>query len=558
MRLLFSISTACYATLFLSSCQPKNETSPALLLKDLNLKRGEVISCSPSGKEFGSLSFEITGKDTVKKTFELGVKLLHSFEYDEAEKIFANVLEHDPQCAMAYWGVGMSNFHALWSPPTKEELAKGAKAIQIAQSITNKTDREKDYISALAAFYNGHEKVDHRTRCLRFENAMKMVKEKYPADKDATVFYALSLIAAADPADKSFTKQKQAGALLQALYAGQPDHPGVVHYLIHAYDSPELAHLGLNAARVYASVAPSSAHALHMPSHIFTRLGLWDECIKSNLASVKSAQCYAQSTGIKGHWDEELHGLDYLVYAYLQNGQKDSAKKWLDYLTSIKKITPANFKVAYAVTAIPSRFLLENRLWSDAVNLQLQQTNLDWKKFPWQKAIFHFTRLMGAVHTNQPAVANKEYLEMQRLHAILLEEKDVYKAAQVEVQLKAAEAWMLWKKKKDTNAIALMKTAADLEDRTEKHPVTPAEILPARELLGDLCMEAGKPGEALIAYKQNLKKHPNRLNGLTGAATAAEKAGRVEESKMYRGMLAKFTQEEKVLQPKMKESTARR
>ncbi len=515
------------------SCNDKDTAPSAVLIKDMNLKRGEVISCGPADKEFGSLAFEITGNPKAKKDFTLALKLLHSFEYDEAEKVFAAVIDKDPQCAMAYWGVAMSNFHALWAPPTEAELTKGAKAIEIANSITKKSERESDYIAAIASYFENYEKTDHRSRCLQFEEAMEGLRTKYPDDKEAAIFYALALNAAADPGDKSFGKQKKAGDILNALYPGQPNHPGIVHYIIHTYDSPELANMGLSAARRYASVAPSSAHALHMPSHIFTRLGLWEECVSSNLASVSSAQCYAKSTGIKGHWDEELHGLDYLMYAYLQRGQNDLAKKQLAYLDSMKEIHPANLKVAYAFAAMPSRYVLENKAWGEAVTLKLPQKNFSWEAFPWQKAIIHFTRIMGAVHTGNKEVAGTELEELRSLHDVLVKQKDAYKAGQVEIQIYTAEAWMHFKEGENNEALAKMRLAANLEDKTEKHPVTPGEVIPAKEMLGELLLHMNKWDTALVAFEAALKKHPNRFNALYGAAQAAERSCNLEKAKFY-------------------------
>jgi len=358
------------------------------------------------------------------------------------------------------------------------------------------------------------------------------VYKNYPQDKEAAIFYTLALNAAADPKDKTFAKQKKAGEILNAIYKNQPNHPGIVHYLIHTYDYPELASLGLDAARRYASVAPSSAHALHMPSHIFTRLGLWNECIQSNIASVESAKCYAQSVGIKGHWDEELHGLDYLVYGYLQKGEKDSAKQLLDYLATIKSVTPTNFKVAYAFAAIPSRYYLENRMWAEAASVTLAE-NIPWKNFPWQEAIIHFTRLMGAVHTKQIALAKNELEQLNSLHQILLNQKDAYKANQVAIQMKAGEAWIALSQGRNEDAITMMRIAADMEDKTEKHPVTPCEVLPADELLGDMYTQLDKPKEALQAYEENLTKRPNRFHSLFGATLAARRLGNIDKSNFY-------------------------
>ncbi len=528
-RLLF-VSSLVWA---LFSCNLENKSPAPEKINALNLKKGDVVLCGPPDKQFGTVNFEFSGSEKVKKDFNLAVALLHSFEYDEAEKVFARVIAEDPAVAMAYWGVAMSNFHALWAPPTGEELEKGSRAIEVAQSISGKTKKESAYINAIASFYNDREKLDHRSRCIKFEKAMVQVYKDYPDDKEAAVFYALSLTAAADPADKEFRNQKKAGSILNALYPGEPTHPGIVHYIIHSYDSPELAELALPAARKYASIAPASAHAQHMPSHIFTRLGLWDDCIASNIVSSAAAVCYAESAGMKGHWDEELHVLDYLEYAYLQKGNNDSARRLCNYLQNIKVVTPLNFKVAYSFSAIPARYALENKNWKEAATLQLHPQDLGWEKYPWQKAIHHFARLLGAVHTGNKAAADAELKSLQIIHDTLTRQKDVYKANQVSIQIKAAEAWIAFKMQKNDEALALMKEAADMEDKTEKHPVTPSEVIPARELLGDMLLQMNNPAGALTAYEADLKKHPNRFNGLYGAGMAAEKSGNTEKAKSY-------------------------
>lgn len=515
------------------SCKNKKTAPSASLIKDMRLKRGDIITCGPADQQLGTVAFDITGTAQAKEDFRLGLKLLHSFEYDESEKVFARIIDADPTCVMAFWGIAMSNFHPLWDPATPPELKKGAQAVALARTITNKTEKETDYINAIGAFYDQYDKLDHKTRCNNFEKATEKLFTKYPADKEAAIFYALALDAAASPADKSFTKQKKAGSILTGLYPNNPNHPGIVHYIIHTYDYPELAANALPAARQYASVAPSSAHALHMPSHIFTRLGLWDECIRSNRASINSAQCYAQSSGIKGHWDEELHGLDYLMYGYLQKGDNDSAKMQWDYLKTIREIHPINFKVAYAFAAIPSRFVLENKMWPAANALQLDTANIPWQNFPWQNAIYYFARLMGAVHTNNMAVAKTALIELQRLHDTLVARKLTYNAGQVAIQLKTAQAWMQLRQGNDNEALSLMHEAADMEDKTGKHPVTPGEVLPARELLGDMLVQMKKWNPALEAYEASLKTHPNRFNSLYGAGLAAEKAGLTEKAQNY-------------------------
>lgn len=525
--------------LILASCHDKKAPAAALI-DDIHLKRGDVVLCGVPDKQFGSVEFTISSSEKVKGDFNLAISMLHSFEYDEAEKVFAKIIDEDPECAMAYWGVAMSNFHALWAPPTQVELEKGAKAISIAQSVATKSKRETAYIDAIASFYSDWNKTDHRTRCQRFEKAMEKVHMDFPDDKEAAVFYALSLDASANPADTSFANQKKAANILFGLYPGEPNHPGIVHYIIHSYDYPELAALALPAARKYASIAPSSAHAQHMPSHIFTRLGLWDEDIQSNLVAKASAKCYAENTGIKAHWDEELHALDYLVYSYLQKGDNNLAKKEWSYLDSIDAVSPINFKVAYAYAAIPSRCLLENKDWKAAAILETHPPNLSWEKYPWQKAIIHFTRLLGAANTGHTDAARTELKNLHTVYDTLMNQKDPYKARQVEIQMKTGEAWILFKEGKNNEALSLMNTAADIEDKTEKHPVTPGEVLPARELLGDMLMEMNKPTEALEAYKADLKRHPNRFNGLYGAGIAAEKTGNVALAKSYYQQLAEI------------------
>ncbi len=492
----------------------------------IDLKRGDLITCGPQeGDLFGSVFFNATVPADRQKDFNTAIALLHSFEYDEAEKMFAKVIDSSSAYAMAYWGVAMSNFHPLWAPPSPEELQKGMKAIEIARSIKDKTNKESDYIEAIAQFYENAASLDHRSRVLKFEKAMEDIYNKYPDDKEALVFYALALNAAVDPKDKTYSRQKKAFELLNTIFLQNPLHPGLAHYIIHNMDYPGLAVLALPAARKYASIAPASAHARHMPSHIFTRLGLWDECIQSNLVSVSSAQCYAQQAGIKGHWDEELHGLDYLVYAYLQEKKDDSARLQLDYLQTIKEVHPANFKVAYAFAAIPARYALERKDWKMASGLQLHAANFSWKDFPWQEAIIHFARVLGHVHLNKTDDAEKELALLKSLYEILSTQKNkTAEAAQVEVQIKIAEAWIVLRKGNRQKAKVLMMEAADKEDASEKHPVTPGSVLPARELLGEMLLELDEPELAVVAFEKNLIINPNRRNGLAGLDKAKQKS----------------------------------
>jgi tetratricopeptide (TPR) repeat protein len=537
----------------MDSCNSDTKTAN-VSLASIDLKRGAIISCGPASQEFGNVEFPSSYEASIQKDFNLGIALLHSFEYDEAEKAFAKAVDADPETAIGYWGVAMANFHPLWAPPIPEELAKGAKAIALAQSLSGKTQKEADYINALAVFYHDCDKVPHHVRSLAFEKAMENLHAKYPDDKEAATFYALALNGSADPSDKTFTKQRKAGEILTSLYPGEPDHPGIIHYIIHSYDYPELANQALFAARKYASVAPSSAHAQHMPSHIFTRLGLWDEDIQSNLASVESAKCYAESSGIKGHWDEEMHGLDYLVYSYLQKGDNENAKKQIDYLLSIEEVSPVNFKVAYAYAAIPARYALENKMWKEAAALQpIALKNLSWNKFPWQSANIHFAKLLGFVHTGDIGSAKAELKNLSAMHDTLANQNDAYRARLVEVQVKAGEAWIKYKEGNNKEAIRLATAAAELEESTQKHPVTPGEVIPARELLGDLLLDMNKPEDALANYIIDLKYHPNRFNGVYGAAVAAKRSGNTSMMKSFYKQLVDIT-EKGSARPEVKEA----
>ncbi|HRP55190.1 hypothetical protein [Agriterribacter sp.] len=526
------------AGIAIPACKNKNSTTQAVNITSItDLRRGDILTCGPAKEQFGNVAFALLATREVKDSFNLALALLHSFEYEEAEKAFAKVIDMDPNCAMAYWGVAMSNFHPLWSPPNKDELEKGAKASEIAASLKGKNKRENEYINAIYDFFHNREQQDHRTRAEHYEKAMEKIYVGNPADKEAAIFYALALDATADPRDKTYAHQKKAGEILNALYPGQPDHPGIVHYIIHTYDYPELAEKALPAARKYASIAPSSAHALHMPSHIFTRLGLWDEAIRSNLASADAARCYAASLKMKVHPGSELHAMDYLVYAYLQNGQDSAAKMQVDYLGTIAGSLAENFSASYATAAIPARYALELRRWEEAAELDTAIAAFNSDKYAWEKAIVHFARVLGSVHTGKLTAAGEDLQRLRSLQSVLLNAKDDYKANQVLVQVKAAEAWISYAGGKKKEAIALMSEAADMEDGTEKHPVTPGEVIPARELEGDLLLALGKNREALHAYETSLKRCPNRRNSLKGAALAAARLGNNDKAAMYNKQL---------------------
>jgi len=539
--------------LFLSACKNKQQnTIPELA--NLNLLRGDILLCG-SGN-FGDVSFAFSCNYETRDDFNIAISLLHSFEHDEAEKVFAKVIDADPNCAMGYWGVAMSKFHTVWRRPTVHQLKTGAVAIDIARSIQNKSEKETDYIEAAANLYTDWDKLDHLVRTSRFASAMEKIYYKYPNDKEVAVFYSYALLAAADLSDKTYVNQKKAGLILGQLFPEKSNHPGIAHYTIHSYDYPGLAHLALDAARKYASIAPSSAHAQHMPSHIFTRLGLWEESIQSNLRATEAAKCYAEQIEMEGHWDEEVHGIDYLGYAYLQVGKVNNAKELLDYIRSIDKINRIGLKSSYPSASIPARFYLETRQWSKAASLEMYLNDFPTKKFPWANGIIHFTRVLGAVHSGDLKNAKIDMEKLNNCYQILLNKNDPYMANQVNIMVNAANAWIHFYENKKEQALTLMTESANLEYKTEKQPLTPCEVLPAQELLGDLLLKLGKFPEALEAYELNLKIRPNRFNGLYGAAVAAEKSGNKEKAKDYYNQLIELAKDSNSNRPELLEAKA--
>lgn len=490
-------------------------------------------------QNFGEVSFALSCAPVVREKFELALALLHSFEYEEAEKVFVQVIDKDPDCAMAYWGVAMSNFHSLWLQSGTDYLEKGSKILEAAYSVSN-SQREKDYLDAISLFYQDWEIYDRRVRVDKFEQGMRHLYQKYNDDQEAAIFYALALTASADPSDKTYSNQIESGKILESIFFDKPNHPGIAHYIIHNYDYPELAHLALSTARRYAEIAPASAHAQHMPSHIFTRLGLWQESISSNMNSMSSALCYSEHIDPNAHWDEELHGMDYLVYAYLQTGNNGKAVEQYNYLNTFKKVFPENFKVAYAAAAVPTRIALENKDWNAASNLQLPAIDIDWNNFPWEQSILRFGRAIGNIHLGDLDQTLIELSVMKDFHQRLNSTNDTYKANQVMIQIKTIEAWMALADNRPDESIMLMKEAVNMEQSTSKHPVTPGEVLPARELLGDLLMKLSKPKEALDAYETDLSIHPNRFNGIYGAGSAAAALSHHEQAIKYFRLLVEL------------------
>ena len=514
----------------------------------------------PSEK-LGDVNFTVSCTPQAQKQFNRAVAWLHSFEYEEAAKVFNEVATSDPQCGMAYWGVAMTSYHPLWAAPTADELKHGWNAVEKAQQIGARTQRERDYIAALEMFYKDSDKLDHRTRTFAYYDAMKRLYESNPSDQEAAVFYSLSLIATgAMSNDKTYTREKEAAQILNRVLARQPQHPGVAHYLIHTYDYPPLAQLALPAARSYAKIAPASAHAQHMPSHIFIRLGLWQEAIRSNLDAEASAKAFALRNKMAGAWDEQLHAMDYLVYAYLQSAQDKQALGVLDEMLKLKSVEPQTFKVAYAFAAIPARYVLERKQWNEATKLMLPPNTVGmfpWQKFGWAEAHIHFARALGFARTGDVASARQELDQLAALRDALVIGKGEYDwAKQVEIERQIAAAWLAYAEGKKDESLQLMRAVAELDDATDKHPVTPGALLPAREQLGELLLELKQPSAALQEFETSLRSTPERFNGVYGAARAASLAADEKKAKSYYEKLLSLAQQADTPRPEITEAKA--
>ncbi len=514
-----------------------------------------------ASEKLGEVNFATSCTPQAQKQFNHAVAWLHSFEYEEAEKAFNEVAATDPRCGMAYWGVAMTSYHPLWAAPTADELKRGWNAIEKAKSTNARTQRERDYIAALELFYKDSDKLDHRTRTFAYHEAMKRIYEGYQSDQEASVFYALTLIATGTMSnDKTYAREKEAAQILNRVLARQPQHPGVAHYLIHSYDYPPLAEFALPAARNYAKIAPASAHAQHMPSHIFIRLGLWQEAIRSNLDAEASAKAFAARHKLPGAWDEQLHAMDYLAYAYLQSAQDKQALGVLDEMRSLRSVEPQTFKVAYAFAAIPARYVLERKRWDEAAKLTLPQNTVGmfpWQKFRWAEAHIHFARAIGFARTGDVASARQEVEQLAALRDALVIGKGEYDwAKQVEIERQTAAAWLAYAEGKQDESLRLMRSVADLDDATDKHPVTPGAILPAREQLGELLLELKQPSAALQEFETSLRSTPERFNGIYGAARAASLAADQKKARSYYEKLIALTHQADTPRPEINEAKA--
>jgi tetratricopeptide (TPR) repeat protein len=486
------------------------------------LSTGILLAHAQTNDEkLGTVNFETSCKPEAQKLFNRGMLYQHSFWYRASQNVFEDALKADPQCGIAYWGIALS---MLWNPhvPTPaKNLADGAVIIAKGKSLGAGTQRERDYLEALGIMYADSDKIDHRTRVVAYAKAMEQLAQRYPNDDEAQIHYALALNTSASAADKTYANQIKGAAILEPISQRQPQHPGVAHYLIHLYDYPSIAEKGLDAARRYAKIAPAAAHAQHMPSHIFTRVGYWDESISSNIAAARAAKEAKD-------FHDQLHSIDYQVYANLQLGRDTKAKALIDEMSAITGFTETSQPGPYAMAASPARYALERGDWKAAAELQVRPSPL-----AHVQAITHCARAIGAARSGNPEAAKADITRLGELRDRLRDAKDAYWSEQVDIQSQVASAVVLFAEGKRDDALKAMSAAADAEDATEKHPVTPGVPKPAREWYGVLLLESGMAQEALAAFEATLKKEPNRLAAYVGAAKAAEKAGDTTKAQEY-------------------------
>jgi hypothetical protein len=513
--------------------------SSALLFSSAALadEKGHDHGAPP--EQLGEVSFPTSCAPAAQKHFLRGVALLHSFWYGEAEKAFESAAMQDSSCAMAYWGVAMSLWHPLWEPPDEQSLADAWAAIQKAEAAGAKTARERDYIAAIKTYYQDYKARQHAVRAAAYETAIAGVSQRHPEDREAAIFHALALIATADSTDPKLTNRNAAGELLVKLFAEMPNHPGLAHYIIHTYDNPALAERGLDAARRYAKIAPSASHALHMPSHIFTRLGLWQESLESNLAAAQAA-VEAMERGQQGRGNQ-LHALDYAEYAALQLGLDAEASRLAEEIRQVaaKALEKSEGEDAYDISfghALSlSRYAMERRQWKEAASLPvLGKSNVP-------RLLAHATRSIGAARSGDVKQARTEVAELETIVAKLRTDRYAYGENPGTVELDQARAWLMQAEGKKSDALKLMRAVVEDVEAGRRNAQSYPPVVPAREMLADLLLEQGKAADALREYENTLEKSPKRFNALYGAAHAAELAGQKDKASEHYAELLRVT-----------------
>jgi tetratricopeptide (TPR) repeat protein len=471
--------------------------------------------------QFGTVYFATSCNETAQRRFDRAMRYQHSFWYRQSQEIFEDVLKADPDCAIGYWGIALSLIFNPHVPPPAKNLGEGLVALNQGKALGAKTERERAYIDALLVFYADHEKTPHGARVQAYLKAMEALAARYPEDDEAQIFYAITLNVAASPNDKTYAYQLKGAAILEPIFRRQPRHPGVAHYLIHLYDYPPIAEKGLDAARRYAEIAPAAPHAQHMPSHIFTRVGYWQESVASNTASARAAKAGKE-------WTDQLHAMDYLVYAHLQLAQDNQARAVVDEMIETKGVNPAVRGGPYAIAAGQARYMIERSDWHGAAALPVNPS-----RFAYVDAITHFARALGAARTGQLEAARSDIVQLAELREKLRQAKDSYWSEQVDIQWQVATAWLLHAEHKHEQALATLQAAADAEDKTEKSIVTPGPLAPARELYGVMLLENGMAADALAQFEAVLQKEPNRFNAFAGAAASAERLGDIAKARAH-------------------------
>lgn len=489
-------------------------------------------------EQLGQVDFPVSCNAAAQKEFNRAMALFHSFWFEPAKLAFAHVLEQDPGCGMAHWGTAIMAMGNPFTWPTNPNASRaGAPAAAAAQRTGARSERDRDYIAALGIFFNDWEKAEFRPRAIAFEQAMGALATKYPDDDEAQILYALALNITALPSDKTFANQRIAAAILEPLFRKHPDHPGVAHYLIHTYDYAELATQGLPAARAYGAIAPTVPHALHMPSHIYSRVGLWPEMVSSNRASYLAAKGeLSEATLGIGAYDA-LHAMDYMLFAELQQGRDTAAKAILDEVGSIRVVNVENFPAAYALAAMPARYALERGDWAAAESLALFPSTMNWSRFPHAEAVLVFARGIGAARAGHLDAAREAVDRLQALKAAMAKARMGYWPGQADFQIDAINAWIALAEKRDEEALRLMTAAARSEEATDKHPVTPGNVVPCRELLAEMHMALAQPRSALAEFERSLRRDPNRYRSLAGALEAAAAVGDATSTRAYAARL---------------------
>lgn len=506
------------------------------------------------GDQLGTVQIPLSCNEEANRQVERGIALLHHMTYEGARAAFAAASDADSECGMAYWGQAMSFIHPLWSDlPSAADFKKGQALLEQARASAQKTDREGAYIAAAEAYYAKGWNRNETSNLASFAKAWEEVYRQFPDDLEAASFYALAHMATADPSDKTFAKQKEAGAIVETVLARIPDHPGAHHYIIHAYDYPPLAENALEVARSYGKIAPEIPHALHMPTHIFTRLGFWQESIDMNLRSATAALKHPAGDKISAHY---LHALDYRAYAHLQRAEDAKAQEVLNLLDNLQGPFQPHVGSAYTFAAVPARVALERHQWADAALLKPQTPeNYPWDKFPAMEAITHFARALGAARSGDTQTAAQALDKLVALHEQTVK-TSAYWAKQIEIQRLSAKAWLMYEEGKREKALDVMRSAAELEASTEKNPVTPGEVLPARELFADMLVELGHYEKAQTEYEAALVRNPSRFNSLYGAGRAAELGGDKSKAALYYGKLIEVTADAGTERPRLQQVRA--